>query len=87
MWVGTVHELQVLTQVTTSEHIDAARLLLLVPKGGFLELRARLLERLDRHMDALRWLLLPVLVSPIGVPRCAHAVQKQASALAAENMW
>ena len=41
-------------QVTTSQHIDAARLLLLVPKSGFLELRALLLERLDRHMEALR---------------------------------
>ncbi len=40
--------------MTTSQHIDAARLLLLVPKGGFLELRALLLERLDRHMEALR---------------------------------
>ncbi len=50
-------------QVTTSEHIDAARLLLLVPKGGLLELRALLLERLDRHMDALRWLLPPVIIA------------------------
>ena len=50
-------------QVTTSDHIDAARLLLLVPKGGFLELRALLLERLDRHMDALRWLLPPVVTA------------------------
>ena len=41
-------------QVTSSVHIDAARLLLLVPKGGFLDLRALLLERLDRHMEALR---------------------------------
>lgn len=47
-------------QVTTSQHLDAARLLLLVPKGGFMELRAVLLERLDRHMEALRCHSAPV---------------------------
>lgn len=58
-------KLSAVPQVTTSQHMDAARLLLLVPKGGFLELRALLLERLDRHMEALRCLsalvALPVL--------------------------
>jgi len=47
IWLGAM-------QVTTSEYIDAARLLLLVPKDGFLELRALLLERLEQHMEALR---------------------------------
>ncbi|KAK9844012.1 hypothetical protein WJX81_001849 [Elliptochloris bilobata] len=54
--------------VTTSQHIDAARLLLLAPKGGFLELRALLLERLDRHMDALR-----IYVHSMKAPRLAEA--------------
>ena len=43
-------------QVTSSEHIDAKRLLLLVPHEApqLLEVRALLLERLGRHQDALQ---------------------------------
>ena len=57
-------------QVTTSQHIDAARLLLLVPKGGFLELRALLLERLDRHMEALRCHSAPVALPCAAFQEC-----------------
>ena len=44
-----------LAQVTSSEHVDAKRLLLMVPAEApqFLEVRALLLERLGQHQQAL----------------------------------
>ena len=42
-------------QLVDSEHIDADRLLRLVPAGQLLEVRALLLERFGRHQEILRW--------------------------------
>lgn len=41
-------------QVADSQHIDADRLLRLVPAGQLLEVRALLLERFGRHQEILR---------------------------------
>ena len=43
------------TQITSSQHLDAKKVLLRVPMEAkdFLETRALLLERLGRHQDAL----------------------------------
>ena len=48
-------------QVTSSEHVDAKRLLLMVPAEApqFLEVRALLLERLGQHQEALECAHLP----------------------------
>ena len=44
-----------LMQITSSQHLDAKKVLLRVPMEAkdFLETRALLLERLGRHQDAL----------------------------------
>jgi hypothetical protein len=41
-------------QVADSEHIDADRLLRLLPVGQLLEIRALLLEHFGRHQEILR---------------------------------
>ena len=41
-------------QLVDSEHIDADRLLRLVPAGQLLEVRALLLEPFGRHQEILR---------------------------------
>ena len=48
LWVTLVH-----VQVATSQHIDADRLLRLVPQGALLVVRALLLERFGRHKEVL----------------------------------
>ncbi len=44
-------------QITSSQHLDAKKVLLRVPMEArdFLETRALLLERLGRHQDALEY--------------------------------
>ena len=46
-------------QITSSQHLDAKKVLLRVPMEAkdFLETRALLLERLGRHQDALEYAL------------------------------
>ncbi len=41
-------------QVMTSEHLDADRLLRMLPSAAWLEIRALLLERFGRHNEILR---------------------------------
>ncbi len=41
-------------QVSTSEHIDAKHILLILPSCSFPELRALLLEKMGQHLEALR---------------------------------
>ena len=41
-------------QVSTSEHIDAKHILLMLPSGSLPELRVLLLEKMGQHLEALR---------------------------------
>ena len=53
------------SQIIDSDHIDAKRILLVVPLEAqqFLEVRALLLERLGRHQEALECALGPLKIS------------------------
>ena len=51
-------------QVMTSEHLDADRLLRMLPSAAWLEIRALLLERFGRHNEILRSVMLVIMFAP-----------------------
>lgn len=68
-----VSELDDCFQVLTSEHVDAQRILLMLPADQLPEVRALLLERIGKHQEALRYPLAHLhhaLVTNLGAKKC-----------------